>query len=156
MHILGAPQISWFRQKEVKINSTCLSGSSPAVRLNRKQKNMTTQQVADRLVALCRKGEISKAMEELYSDDIVSIEPEHAPTKSAKGKKAVFEKGKQFASMIEERHGGSFSDPIVSGSYFSAAMMLDATFKGMGRMKLEEICVYEVKDGKIVWEQFYF
>lgn len=106
---------------------------------------MNTQQVAERLVALCRKGEISKAMEELYADEIVSIEPEHAPTKSAKGKKAVLEKGKQFASMIEERHGGSFSDP-----------MLDATFKGMGRMKLEEICVYEVKDGKIVWEQFYF
>lgn len=117
---------------------------------------MNTQQVAERLVALCRKGEISKAMEELYADEIVSIEPEHAPTKSAKGKKAVLEKGKQFASMIEERHGGSFSDPIVSGRYFSAAMMLDATFKGMGRMKLEEICVYEVKDGKIAWEQFYF
>jgi limonene-1,2-epoxide hydrolase len=117
---------------------------------------MTTQQVADRLVALCRKGEISKAMEELYADEIVSIEPEHGPTKTARGKKAVLEKGKQFASMIEERHGGSFSDPIVGGRYFSAAMVLDATFKGQGRMKLEEICVYEVKDGKIVWEQFYF
>lgn len=133
-----------------------MSENSPVVRHTQKQTTMTTQQVADRLVALCRQGEISKAMEELYADDIVSIEPEHAPTKSARGKKAVFEKGKQFASMIEERHGGSFSDPIVSGRYLSAAMMLDATFKGMGRMKLEEICVYEVKDGKIVWEQFYF
>jgi hypothetical protein len=117
---------------------------------------MTTQQVADRLVALCRQGQIGQAMEELYADNIVSIEPPNAPTKSAQGKKAVLEKGKQFASMIEERHGGSFSDPIVGGRYFSAAMVLDATIKGMGRMKLEEICVYEVKDGKIVWEQFFF
>ena len=117
---------------------------------------MTTQQVANRLVELCRKGEIQKAGEELYSDEIISIEPENAPTKTAKGKKAVGLKGQQFASMVQERHGGSFSDAIVCGRYFSCAMMLDATFKGQGRKVLEEICVYEVKDGKIVSEQFFF
>jgi hypothetical protein len=117
---------------------------------------MTTQQVADRLIALCRQGEIMKAMEELYGDEIVSIEPEYSLTKTARGKKAVFEKGKQFAAMIGTRYGGSFSDPLVAGRYFSTAMMLDADIKGQGRMKLEEICIYEVKDGKIVWEQFCF
>lgn len=117
---------------------------------------MTTQQVADRLVALCRQGQIQQAQDELYADSIVSTEPEHAPTESAKGKKAVIEKGKKFASMIEERHGGSFSDPLVCGKYFSVAMTLDATYKGMGRNLIEEICIYEVKDGKIVSEQFYW
>jgi len=117
---------------------------------------MTTQQVANRLVELCRTGQILQAQEELYGDDINSIEPEHAPGQSAKGKKAVIERGKQFASTIEERHGGSFSDPLVSGRYFSVAITLDATLKGMGRNLLEEICVYEVKDGKIVFEQFYY
>src|SRR5688572_8112104 len=114
----------------------------------------TTQQVANRLVELCRKGQIFEAQQELYGDDIVCMEPEHAQAKSAKGKTAVFEKGKRFASMIEERHGGSFSDPIVNGRHFTIAMTLDATFKGMGRNVLEEICVYEVKDAKIVYEQF--
>jgi hypothetical protein len=117
---------------------------------------MTTQQVANRLVELCRKGQIQQAGEELYSDDIHSIEPANAPTKTAKGKQAVGKKGQEFAAMIQERHGGSFSDPIVCGRYFSSAMTLDATFKGKGRMVLEEICVYEVKDGKIVSEQFFF
>jgi len=117
---------------------------------------MTTEQIAKRLVELCRAGEVLKAGEELYSDDIVSIEPENGRMKSAKGKKAVEEKGAQFASMIEERHGGSFSDPLVAGNHFSVAMVLDATLKGMGRMKLEEVCVYEVKSGKIVKEQFFF
>ena len=116
---------------------------------------MTTQEVANRLVALCRTGQIQQAQDELYGDDILSIEPENAPTKTAKGKQAVAEKGKQFADMIEERHGGSFSDPLVGGRYFSVAMVLDATMKGMGRMVLEEVCVYEVKDGKIVQEQFF-
>ena len=108
---------------------------------------MTTKQIADRLVILCRQGQIPQAMEELYSDDILSVEPDHAPVKTAKGKPAVFAKGKQFASMIEERHGGSFSDPIVGGRYFSVAMMLDATFIGKGRMTMDEICLYEVQDG---------
>lgn len=117
---------------------------------------MTTQQIANRLVELCRKGQVPQAGEELYADEIISIEPEHGPFKTAKGKKAVGQKGQQFASSIQERHGGSFSDPIVCGRYFSTAMTLDATFKGKGRMVLEEICVYEVKDGKIVSEQFFF
>jgi hypothetical protein len=117
---------------------------------------MTTQQVASRLVELCRKGQIFEAQNELYGNDITCIEPEHAPSKSAKGKSAVLEKGKQFASMIEERHGGSFSDPTVNGRYFTVAMTLDATFKGMGRNVLEEICLYEVKDGKIIYEQFFY
>ena len=117
---------------------------------------MTTQQVANRLVELCRQGEIAKAMEELYAENIVSIEPEYSPSKSATGKKAVLEKGGKFASMIETRHGGSFSDPIAGGDFFSVAMTLDATFKGQGRRTLAEICVYQVKDGKIVWEQFFF
>ncbi len=117
---------------------------------------MTTQQVADRLVEICRKGEMFRAQEELYGDNILCIEPEHAPAPRTQGKEAVIAKGKMFAAMIEERHANSFSDPLVSGRYFTMAGMIDATMKGMGRRKLEEICLYEVKDGKIVYEQFFY
>ena len=117
---------------------------------------MTTQQVADRLVELCRQGEIFKAQDELYADDIVCIEPAHSPAPRTEGKEAVIAKGKMFASMMEERHGGSFSDPQVGGRYFTMAGVIDATMKGMGRQKLEEVCLYEVKDGKIVYEQFFY
>jgi hypothetical protein len=104
---------------------------------------MTTLEVANKLIAYMRKGQMLEAQEELYSDDIVCIEPEGGMAQHfTKGKNAVAEKGKQFASMIEERHGGSCSDPV-------------ATMKGMGRHLLEEVCVYEVKDGKIVFEQFF-
>lgn len=120
------------------------------------QKTMTTQEVANRLVELMRTGHVQQAQEELFSDDIISTEPAHGTIKSAKGKAAVLKKGAEFAAMIETRHGGSFSDPIVGGCYFSCAMSLDATFKGQGRMNMEEICVFEVKDGKIVSEQFFF
>jgi hypothetical protein len=117
---------------------------------------MTTKQVADRLIALCRQGKIQEAQDELYGEGIESIEPKQGPLASAKGKKAVIERGKQFASMIQERHGGSFSDPIICGKYFSVSMTLDATFKDGKRNLLEEICVYEVKDGQIIFEQFFW
>ena len=118
---------------------------------------MTTQEVADKLVASMRQGKIFDAQAELYGDDIVSIEPEgNMSPHFTKGKEAVAEKGKQFASMIEEHHGSTCSDPVVGGRYFSIAMSLDATMKGMGRQLLDEVCIYEVKDGKIVHEQFYY
>lgn len=118
---------------------------------------MTTQEVANKLVAYMRQGQIFEAQTALYADDIVCIEPEGTMMPHiTKGKIAVGEKGKQFASMIEETHGSSCSDPVVGGRYFSISMTLDATMKGVGRQLLDEVCVYEVKDGKIVHEQFFY
>ena len=117
---------------------------------------MTKQQVANRLIELCRKGQIQQAQEELYGETMVSIEPKGAPIEKAEGLKAVSEKGKNFASMIEERHGGSITDPVVTGKYFSMGMTMDATMKGQGRILLEEVCVYKVENGKIVFEEFFY
>jgi limonene-1,2-epoxide hydrolase len=47
------------------------------------------------------------------------------------------------------------SDPIIAGNSFACTMKLDVTMKGRGHMVMTEICVYEVKDGKIVLEQFH-
>ena len=58
--------------------------------------------------------------------------------------------------MVEEMHSGYCSEPVVGGSYFSVAMGMDVTMKGVGRINMDEIAVYEVKDGKIVKEQFFF
>jgi hypothetical protein len=96
---------------------------------------MTTQEVANRLVSLRRKGQMQEAQEELYGDTMISLEPAGAPVEKAVGLKAVVEKGKQFASMIEERQGLVITEPVVSGNQFSMGMTLDATRKGSGRDK---------------------
>ena len=44
----------------------------------------------------------------------------------------------------------------MAGNYFTVSMVLDATFKGRGRVNMEELCVYEVDDGKIITEQFFY
>ncbi|SRR4249919_368863 len=117
----------------------------------------TTQEIADRLVQLCREGKYEEAQNELFSDDAESIEPPGAPgLQSVKGLDQIKKKGEDFNNMVEEIHSGSISDAVVAGRYISLAMLLDATFKGMGRQKIEEIAVYETKDGKIVKEQFFF
>ena len=117
----------------------------------------TTQEIADRLVQLCREGKYEEAQTELFSDDAESIEPPQSPgLQSVKGLDAIKKKGENFQSMVEQIHGGSTSDPMVAGRFISVSSSLDATFKGMGRQKMEEIAVYETRDGKIIKEQFFY
>ena len=118
---------------------------------------MTTQQIANRLVDLCNKGQYEAAQKELYADDAISIEPNNSPgfEKETKGLKAIIEKGHKFSAMVEKMHGGSISDPLVSGSSIAFTLTMDVTMKGRPREKMTELCVYDVKDGKIISEQFH-
>lgn len=120
---------------------------------------MDTQEIADRLVALCREGKYEQAQNELYADDAVSIEMAGAPSGGlgdVKGLDAIREKGRKWAEDIVEIHSGTMSDPVIAGDWFSVASSLDATYKSMGRGPMQEICVYKVRDGKIVHEQFFY
>jgi ketosteroid isomerase-like protein len=118
---------------------------------------MTTQRIANRLAELCRKGEFEAAQRELFAEDAVSIEPRETPqfAKETKGLKAIIEKGHKFASMVEQVHECRTSAPLVTGDAIAMTLTMDVTMKGSGRMKLEEICVYQVKDGKVASEQFF-
>lgn len=121
------------------------------------EKTMTIQEVASRMNELFKENKWQQVQDELYADDVVSIEPEGAPgLQTVQGKEALKEKAKQFQEMIEEMHGGWCSDILVGGEYLTCAMGMDVTMKGMGRVKMEEVCVYKVKDGKVVSEQFFF
>lgn len=117
---------------------------------------MNTQEIANKLVEYCRTGQFEQCYKELYADHCVSIEPAGAMHERAEGMEAIHEKGKKWNEMVEEMHSAEVSDPIVAGSFFSLTMENDVTFKGRGRSKIEEVCVYEVQNGKIVKEQFFY
>jgi len=119
---------------------------------------MTPQQTANKLVELCRTGQYAEATNTLYADNIVSVEPEHAPGESRiEGLQAKQQKDEYFSQMIAEYHGTEVSDPLVAGNHISLKMKLDATFKDGRRMAMEEVCVYRVNDeGKIDYEEFFF
>lgn len=118
---------------------------------------MTTQQVAERFLELAKQNDWTGIQSELFSDDAESIEPEHAVgLEYAKGKEAIKKKGEDFGAAIEEMHSAFCTDPVVGGNHFSVGMGMDVTMRGAGRTKLDEIAVYEVKDGKITKEQFFY
>lgn len=120
---------------------------------------MKTQEIADRLVVLCREGKFDQAYDELFAGDAENIEmPAMAdgPLGNARGLHAIRRKGKDWEEGVEEMHGGSVGEPIVAGNWFALPMTMDVTFKGRGRMAMEELCVYQVRDGKIVREQFFY
>lgn len=118
---------------------------------------MTTQEVATRLVELCRKADYETAQKELYAEDAVSIEPKATPgfDKETKGLKNILEKGRRFTASVEKIFANEVSDPICAKESFACTMRIDLTMKGQGRMDMRELCVYRLKDGKIVAEEFH-
>jgi hypothetical protein len=117
---------------------------------------MNTKEIASRLVALCREGEFEKAQKELFAKDAVSIEPQETPDfkKETKGLTAILEKGKKWSSMVEKTNDMEVSEPVLAGNSFAVTMHMDVVMKGKGKMDMTELCVYQVKDGKIVSESF--
>ncbi|MEO7766402.1 MAG: SnoaL-like domain-containing protein [Ferruginibacter sp.] len=117
---------------------------------------MTTKEIADRLVDLCRQGQWETAQKELFAEDATSIEPEASPAfeKETKGLDAIVEKGHKFESMVETMNSITVSDPLIASNSFCITMLLDAVMKERGAMVMSELCLYKVKDGKIVSEEF--
>jgi hypothetical protein len=113
--------------------------------------------IAKQLVALCRKAQWEAAQKKFFAMDAVSIEAEATAgfAKETKGRKAIIAKGRHFGTMIDKLHSLNVSDPIVADDSFACSMSIDTTMKGQGRMKMSELCVYQVKKGKIVSEQFF-
>jgi hypothetical protein len=118
---------------------------------------MTTQEIANRLVELCRAGDFKKAQEELFSNDAVSIEAHATPAfeKETKGLKAIIEKGEKWNSMVQDVKGLSISEPLVAGNSIALVLGMNVTMKEHGQVDMKELCVYEIKDGKIISEEFH-
>lgn len=118
---------------------------------------MSTQQIANRLSSLFRENKWEQAQDELFDTDAMSIEPyNHAGLKTVKGLEAIKQKTRDFNEQFDEVHSGYVTDPIVAGRYISFGMGMDAINKKGIRIKLDEIAVYEVREGKIIKEQFFY
>ncbi|MEM0940727.1 MAG: SnoaL-like domain-containing protein [Bacteroidota bacterium] len=119
---------------------------------------MTTQEVANQLVSMCREGKFEEVFQDLYSTEIESIEPKGSVfPHEVKGIDALVKKGKQWEELIQEVHTSEVSDPIVAENFFSITMKTKVTLKGMDEpTNMDEVCVYQVQNGKVVSEQFFY
>lgn len=116
---------------------------------------MTTEEVANKLVEYCRNNQEDKAYQELYSPEITSIEMAE-PMKEVHGFEGIAKKGAWWQENFEV-HGNKVSDPLVADNHFTVRFWMDTTHKPSGqRSQMNELAVYEVKDGKIWKEQFFY
>jgi len=118
------------------------------------------KEIGTKLVNLCREGKNLDAINNLYADNVVSVEAVEGGgfPREMSGKEAVLGKGKWWGEN-HEVHSSEVSGPFPHGdNKFAVRFNMDVTSKPMNntRMQLDEVGVYEVEDGKIVREEFFY
>jgi hypothetical protein len=118
---------------------------------------LTTQMVANRFNELAQQEKWFEIQDELFSDDVKSIDPPDSPYFGyAEGKATVRKKGEDFVKRITAAHRRFTTAPIVAGNHFAVGREVDITVAGLGRIQINELMVYEVQNGQIVSERFIY
>ena len=127
-----------------------------SVSCNHKINEMTTKEVAQKLVSHYNAGELDQ-ITELYDENVVSIEKDGSGDHGhIQGLEARKQKTEQWQNMMET-HNATASEPLVSENQFAVRFEFDCTQRDTGeRMQVDEIGIYHVRDGKIVREQFWY
>lgn len=117
----------------------------------------TIQDVTGRFHELAQQEKWFEIQDQLFADDVRSIEPPHSRhLENAAGKAAVRKKAETFVNRIEAVHRLHTTAPVIGGNHFAVGREMDLTVRGLGRLQLNEIMLYEVRDGQIVLEQFFY
>jgi len=121
---------------------------------------MTTNDVANRYYELAKENKWPEILDELCSTELINKEPKHVIERGIQpvttGLDAIKAKGAANREKIEAVHSQYCSTPLVAANFFTVVLSRDVSFKGQPRMNKEEIAVFEVKDGKIIVEQFFY
>ena len=121
---------------------------------------MTTQEISAHYRELMSQRKFVELQDTFYDEQVVCQEPEKAALMGmpifTNGLEAVKAKGIARRATIETVHSYTCSEPVVAGEYFTVVLKQEVTFKGRPRTVLEEIGIFQVKDGKIIKEQFFY
>ena len=118
---------------------------------------LTTQEIAARFNALAQQEKWFEIQDEFFAYNVKSIDPPDSPYFGyAEGKSAVRKKGEDFVKRITAVHKAYTSEPMATGNHFSVLREIDITVQQFGRIQINQIMLYEVKDGQIVLEQFLY
>jgi hypothetical protein len=123
---------------------------------------MTTEEVGNRLIELCKQGQNIEAIDQLYGEHVVNLEamamgPEF-PQRS-EGKQEVRDQNLKWMEY-HEIHGGTVDGPFFNGEKFAAIFTMDVTAKGGPmagqRMQGTEVGLYHVEGGQIVKIEWFY
>jgi len=118
----------------------------------------STATIARELVDLCRTGRNEEAIGKFYSPNIVSIESmgNEAMPAEMHGIDAIRAKN-EWWFQNNEIHSAKATGPFIGDDQFAVKFDYDTTFKPTGqRMNMTEMALYDVADGKIVREHFFY
>ncbi len=118
---------------------------------------MTTYETGVKLVNLCKQNKNREALETLYSEHIVSVEPKKMPGEPMvkHGLDAIRSKNTWW-EINQQVNSSVIDGPYVNGDQFSVSFKYDVTNKADGvRKNMSEIAVYTVQNDKIVNEEFF-
>ena len=99
---------------------------------------MNTQEVADKFIQFWREGRNDDAIKAFYSGETIHQTP-----------------GFLYARKMEQTSAAEISELLVVGEYFCLRLKMDIMLEDTGRSTLNESWVFEVKEGKIVYERFF-
>jgi hypothetical protein len=121
---------------------------------------MKTNEVGERLVALCKEGRNEEASRTLYAEDIESVEASPPPggrERVTRGLGAVLAKGTWWAEN-HTIHSAEVQGPYPHGEdRFAVRFVYDVTNKPTNRrITMDEIGVFHVANGKVVREEFFY
>jgi ketosteroid isomerase-like protein len=122
---------------------------------------METKEIGQKLVELCKAGKNGEAIETLYDKDIVSVEAQPAPSMPAEMRGIDAIRGKnQWWIDNHEVHSAEVKGPYANGDRFAVAFRYEVTPKTGAmqgkRMTMDEVAVYNVRNGKIAREEFFY
>ncbi|MFM9839243.1 MAG: SnoaL-like domain-containing protein [Cyclobacteriaceae bacterium] len=112
--------------------------------------------IANRLVQLVREKKFIEAQQELFSTDAINQEPDKLKDRSVSGLDSILKKEMRFNASIKEWNSLEVSDPLVADDFFSIQLKMEIILRNDQKVALNEIGVYEVRNGKIISERFYF
>lgn len=113
----------------------------------------TVAELDRELNATVLEGRILDAFERFYADDVVMQENAAAPVA---GKAANRERERQFVESIEQFHHAALLGAAAEGDRSYSEWLMDVTFKGGIRVKLEQVAVRQWRNGQVTHERFYY
>lgn len=118
---------------------------------------LTVQEIVARYEELAKEEKWFEIQDELFAEQVTSTDPVNSPYFGyAEGKAAVRKKGEDFVKKVTDFHGAYTTTPVVGGNHFAVGRGVDITVEGFGRIQIDQIMLYEVKNGQIISEQFFY
>lgn len=102
-----------------------------------------------------RQGKFGDELARYYSDDIVSIEPGDPPTETC-GRAAVAAKVQAWFDEYEV-HNVTAMEPLIHGDRIVIVLDINMTARADWQaVSFQEAAMYQVRDGQIIEERFFF